>query len=211
MIKIAIADDHPLVINGLKDMLEGNKGIIICASYLNGEELLNGLKTKQPDVLLLDIQMPGQGGDEIAIIISKEYPEIKILTLTNFDNTLYVNNMLKNGAIGYLLKNTDQKTLIKAILSVAKGEIYLDAKMKERMEEFQKQNFRNSSTKQVLTNREKDILNLIVKGFNNSEIAKTLFLSSRTIENYRSNLYLKLEVKNTAGLIKKAIELGLYK
>lgn len=177
---------------------------------LKEDKLLEGLKTNQPDVLLLDIQKPGISGDEIALILKKKYPNIKILTLTNFDNTLYVNNMMKNGVSGYLLKNTDQKTLIKAIYCVAKGEIYLDAKMKERMEEFQKQNFRSSSTKQALTTREKDILKLAIKGFSNSEIAKSLFLSARTVENYRSNLYLKLEVKNTAGLLKKAIELGYY-
>jgi len=210
MIKIAVADDHPLVINGLNDMLEAIPDLTICATYLNGKALLEGLKENQPDVLLLDIQMPGMSGDEIAAILKKEYPHIKTLTLTNFDNTLYVNNMLKNGVLGYLLKNTDQSTLIEAIHCVAKGEIYLDTKMKEKMEEFKKQTFRSTSSKQALTPREKEILKLVAKGLSNSEIAANLFLSLRTIENYRLNLYLKLEVKNTAGLIKKAIELGFY-
>jgi len=210
MIRIAIADDHPLVINGIKDMLATAPGMVITATYLNGEALLTGLKQDQPDVLLLDIQMPGRGGDEIAARLKKEYPKIKILTLTNFDNTLYVNSMINNGVLGYLLKNTDQKTLVLAIKQVAAGEMFIDAKMQEKVTEFRKQIQRKSSSKYALTPREKDILKLVVKGASNHDIAQKLYLSTRTIENYRLNLCLKLEVKNTAGLIRKAIELGYY-
>ena len=191
-------------------MLATAPGMVITATYLNGEALLTGLKQDQPDVLLLDIQMPGRGGDEIAARLKKEYPKIKILTLTNFDNTLYVNSMINNGVLGYLLKNTDQKTLVLAIKQVAAGEMFIDAKMQEKVTEFRKQIQRKSSSKYALTPREKDILKLVVKGASNHDIAQKLYLSTRTIENYRLNLCLKLEVKNTAGLIRKAIELGYY-
>ncbi|MBS1689905.1 MAG: response regulator transcription factor, partial [Bacteroidetes bacterium] len=114
-IKIAIADDHPMVINGLKDMLATQANILIEATYLNGADLLKGLALSEPDVLLLDIRMPGESGIELVPYILKQYPRVRILILTNFDNTLYVHTLLNAGVQGYLLKNTDQNTLVEAI------------------------------------------------------------------------------------------------
>ncbi len=210
-IRIAIADDHPMVINGLKDMLSNCDHIILTATYPDGEALQEGLKQHLPDVLLLDIQMPGQPGDELAPVLLKIYPGLRILALTNFDNMVYVNNMLQNGVLGYLLKNTDQQTLIEAIETVYGGEVFLKPLMREKVEQFRQQIKRKTSSKFALTPREKDILRLIVNEYSNQEIAENLFLSLRTVENYRLNLSLKLEVKNTAGLVRKAIELGLLK
>jgi len=208
-IRIAIADDHPMVINGLKDMLSNCSHILLTATYPDGEALLAGLKAAQPDVLLLDIQLPDRNGDELAPVILKMYPALRILTLTNFDNTLYVSNMLKSGVLGYLLKNTDQETLIEAIETVYRGDVFLKPAMKDKLEQFRQQIKRKTSSRFALTPREKDILRLIVDEYSNQEIAEKLFLSLRTVENYRLNLSLKLEVKNTAGLVRKAIELGL--
>ncbi len=209
MINIAIADDHQLVINGVKDMLSTYPEISIQSTYLDGEALLAGLKVQLPDVLLLDISMPGIGGEEVAAIISKQYPEVKILTLTNFDNTLYASNMLHNGALGYLLKNTDKETLIEAIETVYAGKEFISQELRDRITEFQKKLNRKTSSKHALTPRETNILRLLAKGYSNQQIAEELHLSKRTVENYRLNLSIKLEVKNTAGLVKYAIELGL--
>lgn len=191
-------------------MLIPEEDIVIIATYLNGESLFEGLKKEQPDVLLLDIQLPGMGGDEIAALIKKTYPAINILVLTNFDNSLYVNSLLQNGALGYLLKNTDKDTLIRAIKTVANGQTFIEEKMEEKAEAFKKQLGRKTASKYALTPREKDILKLITQGHSNRDIAKNLFLSTRTVENYRFNLSIKLEAKNTAELIRKAIDLGIY-
>lgn len=208
MIKIAIVDDHPVVMTGVRAMLYGCEHISITSTYKDGESLLEGLQQNMPDVLILDIQMPGLHGDELTVYLKKRYPSLPILVLTNFDNTIYVNNMLNNGASGYLLKNVDSATLIKAIESVHEGSIFLLPEMQEQLEHFRKKVKSRTPSKHVITPRERDILEFIVKGFSNKEIAAKLYLSLRTVENYRFNLSLKLEARNTAELVSKAIELG---
>lgn len=208
-IKIAIADDHPMVINGLKDMLATQTNILIEATYLNGADLLKGLALSEPNVLLLDIRMPGESGIELVPYILKQYPRVRILILTNFDNTLYVHTLLNAGVQGYLLKNTDQNTLVEAIQHIHNGGQFLKDDIKEKLEQYRKSLKRNATSKVVLTPREKEILQLIAKEYSNQEIADHLSLSLRTVENYRLNLSLKLEAKNTAGLLLKAIELGI--
>jgi DNA-binding NarL/FixJ family response regulator len=209
LIRVAIIDDHPMVLNGLKDMLSNFGHIVLTATYSDGDTLMAGLERDMPDVLLLDIQLPGKRGDELAPMIRKAYPNLRMLTLTNFDNMLYVDNMLQNGVLGYLLKNTDQETLVEAIETVHRGEVFLTPVLAEKLEHFRTQIKRKTSAKFVLTPREKDILRMIVDEHSSQEIADKLFLSMRTVENYRLNLSLKLEVKNTAGLVRKVIELGL--
>ncbi|WP_118950772.1 response regulator [Taibaiella helva] len=211
MITVFITDDHPLVSKGIRDMLSPYPSIQIIGTFLSGAALLAGIKVQQPDVLLLDIQLPDMRGEEITLMLRKNFPDVKVLALTNFNNTLYASNMLKSGAFGYLLKNTDEETLVDAIETVYRGETYLSPDMKIRVEDFRKKIQRKTSSKASLTIREIEILTLLTKGFSNQQIADELFLSKRTVENYRLNLTLKLEVKNTAGLVKYAVELGLDK
>jgi len=211
MITVFITDDHPLVSKGIRDMLSPYPSIQIIGTFLSGAALLAGIKVQQPDVLLLDIQLPDMRGEEITLILRKNFPDVKVLALTNFNNTLYASNMLKSGALGYLLKNTDEETLVDAIETVYRGETYLSPDMRIRVEDFRKKIQRKTSSKASLTIREIEILTLLTRGFSNQQIADELFLSKRTVENYRLNLTLKLEVKNTAGLVKYAIELGLDK
>ncbi len=208
-IKVAVADDHPMVIIGLQNMLATYTHIDLTATYPNGKALLEGLAEQVPDVLLLDIQLPGKTGDELAPVILKKYPDIRILALTNFDSTLHVSNMMRDGVHGYLLKNAHAPILIEAIETVYRGERFLEEKMKEKLYRLDIRILKASSNKSSLTAREKEVLQLIVDGLTSQEIAKTLFISMRTVDNCRAGIMLKLDVKNTAALIKKALRSGL--
>jgi DNA-binding NarL/FixJ family response regulator len=208
-IRLAIADDHPMIIDGVKNMLSVYPHITLTGTYQNGRELMEGLKKSTPDVLLLDIQLPDHTGDDLAPDILKHYPEIHILTLTNIDSTISLYNMLRHGVQGYLLKTASQETLIKAIEAVYNGEEYIDPSMQERLQQFKLTMRREASLKVTLTPREKQILQLIVNGETGKEISNKLNIGFRTIEHYRLNILLKLEVNNTAALVKKALKLGL--
>lgn len=208
-IRIAIADDHPMIIGGLKNMLAAYPHILLEHAYGTGAELLKGLQQQLPDVLLLDIQLPDKTGDELATTILKKYPELKILTLTNFNSMLYVHNMLRIGVKGYILKTTDPETLIKAIKEVHNGEEFIDQAVKGKLGQYATRMKKEANLRPTLTLREKEILKLTVNGDTIQEISEKLFIGLRTVEYYRSNLLLKLEVKNMAAMIKKALELGL--
>ena len=205
MIKVAITDDQAIVVNGLQKILGGYPHITLIGTYSNGENLEIGLAEQLPDVLLLDIQMPGKTGIELAGIINKKYPSVKIIALTNIDILIQVKKMLQQGCMGYLLKDTSPDTLILAIETVYKGEQFL-------YEDLQKQlinNIFDPKSQPIITRREKEILELIVNQYTNQQIADTLYLSLRTVENHRNNLLQKLNVKNTAGLVKVALTEGL--
>jgi len=204
-IKIAIVDDHPLLIKGLLAMLQHSEDIEIVATYNNGRELLNGLKHIHPDVLLLDIQMPGTPGDEITSIVKRTYPDIMILALTNMEHEYYIKAMLNNGVHGYVLKSSDEHILLEAIRALSRGAEYFDPNIRKHVTITRK----NSTRRPSLTTREKEILQLIASDLSSSEIAQKLFLSKRTVDNHRLNLLLKLGVKSSATMVKKAIDLGL--
>jgi DNA-binding NarL/FixJ family response regulator len=208
-IKIAIADDHPMIIQGMQAMLSRFSLIEVTATYQNGDELMNGLLHDVPDILLLDIQMPGKTGSELAPVILEKYPSLKIIVLTNFDSGLYAHNMMQLGAMGYLLKTADENLLIHTIGEVYAGKTAVEPSMQEKIEKLQQKTNRTFTTKSVLTQRERQILQLIADGHTDGEIASILYLSAYTIKHYRISLLFKLDVKNAAALVKKAIQLGL--
>jgi DNA-binding NarL/FixJ family response regulator len=209
-IQVAIVDDHPLIMQGMQMLLSRYPHIILVGAFGSATELMHGLERMTPDVLLLDIQLPDKSGDELAPQILKTCPGIKILMLTNFNSPLYVHNALRNGVHGYLLKTTEQETLIHAIETVHNGGQFIEAALQEKMEEeIPKKNKRIFTTKSNLTSRETEILQLIVNGYTDPEIAQQLFLSLHTVKRYRINILLKLDVKNTAALVNKALKLGL--
>ncbi len=210
-IRIAITDDHPLAINGINMMLSANPDIIVTNTYNSGTALMDGLKKDQPDILLLDILLPDKPGNELAPEISKMYPEVRIIALTSLDAPAVVKSMMAHGCIGYLLKGTDQETLLKAIDHAYQGKEFIEPTLKEHLLQLmlkpQKQT--TSVGLQELTKREKEILLLIVEGLTTQEMADKLFISLRTAETHRITLLKKLNVKNTAGLVRMAFVLGL--
>jgi len=208
-IKVAITDDHLLVINGIKTMLAPYAHISVVYETTDPGQLLNGLSTNPPHVLLLDIQMPGMNGMELCRQVQKAYPDIKVIAISSFMETHYIKQMLRNGAAGYLLKNTDPITLATAIEKVHAGEQFLDDSLKQSLLDEVLTGQKRNSYEIPLTRREKEILKLIAEEHSNQEIADMLFISLRTVETHRLNLTQKLAVKNTAGLVKEAIRRGL--
>lgn len=208
-IKIVIADDHPLIISGLENMISKHSDIEVIATYGNGKALMEGLAAKKPDILLLDIHMPEQSGDEIAGTIAKKYPRIGIIALTNQDNIYYIKSMLQQGVSGYILKTLGEEILIEAIKTVYSGEQYFDPIIKGIIQQDKISTGRQTAHGTLLTNREREILKLIHSNFTSQEIADKLFLSKRTVDSHRLNLLFKLDVKNTGALVKKAMDMGL--
>lgn len=209
-IKVAIVDDHPFIVNGVKNVLSFFKHIEIQATYSNGKALMQGLQKEQPDILLLDIQLPDISGNDLMRAIAKEYPLIRTIILTSVDNTYHVKDIIRNGAKGYILKSTDDNILVEAIEQVYNDKEYIDPVIKEQLLESMLHN-KSSSAKPELTRREKEILKLIIAEKTNQEIADELFLSLRTVEHHRYSILHKLDAKNTVGLVKKALDLGLIK
>lgn len=207
-IKVAITDDHPIVANGLKKILDDFENINVVAVYATGNDMLKEVGTSLPDVMLLDMNLPDLEGPDLARQLLKKFPAIKIIVLTSSDVTVQVKKMLQIGCQGYLLKDSDDKTIVEAIEAVYNGGQFLSPVIQQQLVNDM---FRNKNQKQntLLTRREKEVLQLITQEFTNQEIADKLFISLHTVDNHRSSLLQKLDAKNTAGLVKKAIENGL--
>jgi DNA-binding NarL/FixJ family response regulator len=210
-IRVSIADDHPLILRGLQNLLSNHTDIEVSGIYENGSDLLAGLAENAPDVLLLDIQMPDKNGLELTSIISHQFPAVGIIALTNLDSQFYIKSMLNQGALGYILKNSNEDILLEAIKTVYNREPYLEPTLRERTWRtmIKGQHVTSPDGGHSLTRREKEILLLIAKEFTSQEIADKLFLSLRTVETHRMNLMLKLGAKNMIGLVKAAIQMGL--
>lgn len=202
-----------MVIGGLRDMFKGFPGLRLGHTYDNGRELLAGLALQQPDVLLLDIQLPDMHGEELAGIIRLAYPAIKMIALTGFNTAEHARLMLEKGVSGYVLKNTDEHKLLQAIQTVAQGGRYIDAPIQEKIldELYGKERAQGEGYKPILTRREKEILNLILEELTSQQMADRLQLSLRTVENHRVSLMQKLNAKNSAGIVKRAFQLGLVR
>lgn len=208
-IKLAITDDHLLVICGIKAMLAPYPHISVVYESNRAGALMAALPAIQPDVLLLDIQMPEIDGIELCKQVRKKHPAVKVIAISSFMESHYIKQMLRNGAAGYLLKGTDPETLIRAIEQVHAGEQFLDELIRHQLVNEAITGQKRTSYEIPLTRREKEILKLIADEYSNQEIADLLFISLRTVETHRLNLTQKLAVKNTAGLVKEAMKRGI--
>ncbi|TYR37565.1 response regulator transcription factor [Sphingobacterium phlebotomi] len=208
MITIGIADDHTLIINGIIQMLRSEPRYEILFSAQNGSALLAALTQHQPDVLLLDIELPDNDGISLCGQIKEQYPQVPIIALTNHDEIVYVRKMIRSGANGYLLKGTGKEQLIQAMEAVLAGEQFIDRQIEQTILQ-QTISGRKAAVNVKLTNRELEILSFIAHEYSNQEIADRLFLSVRTVESHRHSLNQKLNIKTTAGLVKEAYLRGL--
>ncbi|PJJ80293.1 response regulator [Mucilaginibacter auburnensis] len=206
-IRLIIADDHDLFRNGLVELLKKHEDIKIVKSVADGFELFNLIKEGfDADIVLLDLTMPKMDGFEVLKELKNLEAKIKPIVISMHSAGNYIAKCAKMGAYGYLLKNTDESELIFAIRTVQKGKKYFSAEISEKMINFMSA---QSVSDGVLSNKETEVLGLISKGFTTKEIAAKLFVSTRTIETHRNSILKKLEVKNTAELIKKATEINL--
>ncbi len=206
-IKIIIADDHQLFRNGLEELLRKYDDIKIVKSVADGFEFMEVAKSHlEVDIVLLDISMPNRDGFQVLKELKAINSTIKPIVISMHNDGNYIAKCAKMGAYSYLLKNTDESELILAIRTVNKGKKYFSTAISEKMINFMST---QSISENVLSNKETEVLGLISKGLTTNEIAAKLFVSSRTIETHRANILKKLEVKNTAELIKKATEMNL--
>lgn len=202
--RLAIIDDHAVVIDVLKSMLCTFPEIEVVYTTQNGKELLQNLYTVLPDVLLLDIQMPEIDGIDLCKQAIKLRAETKIKAFSSFDDSNYVKQIFRAGAKGYLLKNSAKQIIVHAIQSVMQGEEFMDDAIKNILLQESITGHRRSSFEVPLTKREIEILKLIAEGLSSQAIANKLFISLRTVETHRLNINQKLDVKNTAGLVKRS-------
>lgn len=204
MIRLIITDDHPIIRDGIKTILADAKGIKLIGCASDGAELMELLKSKEADVILMDINMPGVNGIDATKLVKEKYPNTKVLSFSQYDEKRFIKQMLKNGANGYLLKNSSANEMVNAIKIAHSGGMYMSPELPNVFGNKPKP--RSNYLFPDLTKREIDVLQEICKEKNTHEIAETLFLSSNTVETHRANLLLKVGVKNTAGLVKWAVE-----
>ena len=215
MIRVMIADDHNMFVEGVESILYGIDNIQVVAKCYTGPEVFEKLATTPADVILLDINLPVMNGIEVCQKLNKEYPDVKVLALSMHNEESYVTEILKYGAQGYILKNTGKKELIHAIETIHNGQSYFSEEVTETiMKSLVNQrtgNKKSAVAAPKISRREKDVLELIVREHTTQEIADTLFISLKTVESHRRSLLTKLGVRNTAGLVRVAIENHLTK
>ena len=208
MINILIADDHEIVVEGLRSLLENEKEINIIGEASNGEEVLPILQNNSINVAVLDINMPKMDGIDLTKFIKSNHLDVKILILTMHNEIGFIRRIIEAGAHGYILKNKGKEELVKAIHALHNGNEYLGEEVTKTL--FS--SIRNSNVYGEIkfTKREKEVLKLIADGNTTKDITKILPIAATTIETYRRNLIEKTGVKNSKGLVKFAVENGYH-
>jgi DNA-binding NarL/FixJ family response regulator len=202
-IKVFITDDHYMVVEGIRSLLQLENKIEWLGHATNAASCMSFISQQQPDVLLLDINLPDMSGIDLCKEIKEKYPGICILGLSSFNQQSYIQKMLQNGASGYLLKNATQEEIVEAIEAVTRGDTFLSSEAVNTMRE-------NKNAKiPIITRREKEVLQLIAGGLTNKEIAEKLFISATTVDTHRNSLLSKFEVRNTANLVRMAAQFEL--
>ena len=204
-ITVILADDHPVVRTGIKSLINESDDIEIVAEASDGKEALELVETKRPNVLITDISMPHLTGIELAEKVNDQFSETKVLVLTMHMEEEYILKGFEAGILGYLPKDSSQSELLEAIQTISYGQKYLTKAVSGVLAQSMIKGGRRTGGQQSLTEREKQILKLLVNGSRNKEIAEALFISVRTVDTHRTNIMRKLKVNNTAELVKTAI------
>ncbi len=199
-IKTFIVDDHYMVIEGIRSLLQNEKDIEWLGHAMNAASCLAFLHNQVPDVLLMDINLPGKSGIDLCREVREKYPSVFVIGLSTFNQQSFIEKMMEHGASGYVLKNATQAELMEAVRTVARGKSYFSHEAVLSLK-------KNAGPGiPVLTRREKEVLGLIGDGYTNNEIASKLFISVATVDTHRKNLLTKFDARNIASLIKAAMQ-----
>ncbi|MBN8186164.1 response regulator transcription factor [Salipiger thiooxidans] len=201
--RVAIVDDHPLVAEGIEAILESYDDIEVAATLSNGQEMIDRLEALAPDVILMDLNMPGLSGLSATEMILERRPETRILVLSMHDTPEYISTALGHGAMGYVLKDVPTDEVKRAIDAVMAGERYLCTGAEGALRPVM------TGGREQLTNREQTVLLQLAQGKSNKEVAQALDISVRTVETHRKNIKRKLGISSTAGLTRYALEHGV--
>jgi len=209
-IRILIADDHAVLRAGLRALLSNEPDLEIVAEASDGDETVRVARETQPDVVLMDISMPGRGGIEATLRLMELHPAVRVLILTMHEDKTLLHAAMQAGAAGYILKRALESELLNAIHAVARGDLYVHPAMtRALLENVGVMAASSRAPASALTSRERDVLRLIAKGHTNRQIAEILSLSVRTVESHRASLTDKLELHSRVELVRYAREHGL--
>lgn len=208
-IRLSVVDDHPVVFFGVQMALKKTKShsIDLINHYINGNEVIINISCLNSDVLLIDMCLPDIKGYELARLVLAKNPEMKIGIYSNMLDREYILNAFKCGVLGYLPKSANSSEIVEFIQTIGRGERYVRGVVADVI--FESDSFFEKQQKSNITKREAEILNLILSGYKNKEIAKNLSIAERTVEFHKQNLYMKLEVNNAIDLYKAALRLNL--
>jgi DNA-binding NarL/FixJ family response regulator len=205
MIRVLVVDDHAILRDGIRSILESQEDIIVVGEANNGEEALEFVGKLIPDIVLMDISMPKTNGLEATRLIKERFPQVKVLILTQHDNREYISPALGAGASGYVLKRSGRREMLNALRQVYEQGAFLTGNVTEEvLREYTQNGHTKKVDEQHLTDRERQVLYLIVEGKSNKEIGLELGISPKTVSVHRTNLMLKLNVQNTVELIRYA-------
>ena len=206
---ICITDDHKIVSQGIGSFLIGNEEFELVGNSKNGKELFEKLKKQQPDILLLDINLPGLSGIQIAKILRNDYPKIKIIFLSSNTDKESLNEATKAGGVGYLSKDVNEEEFLFALKEVKAGRNYYSSGVQSALFDSFATAIKAETQVDILSEREIEVVKLFVEGFSYKEIAERLFISKRTVETHKKNILDKLNLKTTVDLVKYAILNGI--
>lgn len=211
--KIIIADDHALILDGIKSLISTDASLEIVGTSNDGEEVLRLIdETEEVDLLILDINMPRMDGIEVTKALKSRHPEIKVLILSMYNRSEFIKTLIAAGADGYILKDSSRDVLIEAIQTLCRGERYFSKEILENLIDSYVETDKSRDLIRVeLSDREKEVVKLIAEEKSTVEIADELFLSVHTINSHRKSILNKLDVKNTAGIFRYAIQTGIIK
>jgi len=208
-IRVLLADDHVLVRAGFRNMLQTLKGVDVIAEADDGRQALGLIEEHRPDVVLMDIAMPGLNGLEAATRVSEDFPGVNVVILSMHANEEYVLRALRAGAAGYLLKDADPAEMELAVKAAVRGETYLSPRISKQVTEYVQRTGEETSSLERLTPRQREVLQLIAEGHTSRGIAHILDISVKTVETHRAGLMDRLGIRDIAGLVRYAIQKGI--
>lgn len=209
-IRVVLAEDHALVRAGIRSLLDRMSGVEVVGEAVDGREAIDMIGRLLPDVVLMDITMPGLNGLHVVVRAKADHPEVRVIMLSMHDNEEYVWQALRAGAAGYLLKDADPSELELAVRSVARGQSYLSPAVSAHVvSDYLRRSTPEKGPMERLTPRQLEIVQLIAEGHTNQEIARQLDVSLKTIESHRAQLMSRLDIHDVPGIVRYAVRMGL--